>query len=269
MAITTKAELLTAISRAQKVLISKNGTGGGVATGAWYSTHGMNFLPTPGALAGTSTAAGVVPVDTDAGYPDINSFGAGNTGYLGNISGSFSNAAIPQIMLSDVLFKAGAYAFNANVLLAGQPSYASRITGGYYGDTEIWAECVTAFTGIPTITITYTNQDGVAGQTSGAFSLGAALAVNRMVQIPLQAGDRGVQKIERVVGSVATAGTFNILVLRRLWKGPLFSGVAPTVHDIYSTQLPIIFEDSALMASMISGSNTTLAFQMDIEILNG
>ena len=46
----------------------------------------------------------------------------------------------------------------------------------------------------------------------------AALTLGKMFQLPLQAGDSGVQKIESVVvtnGTTAmTAGNFNVLVLR-------------------------------------------------------
>jgi hypothetical protein len=37
-----------------------------------------------------------------------------------------------------------------------------------------------------------------------------------MFRMPLQAGDRGVSRVDNVVGSVATVGTFNVLVMRRL-----------------------------------------------------
>ena len=54
--------------------------------------------------------------------------------------------------------------------LSSQPSWSARAPGGSYIGFEIWIEAVTAFTGIPTIAITYTNQDGTAGRTTGAIS---------------------------------------------------------------------------------------------------
>ena len=110
----------------------------------------------------------------------------------------------------------------------------------------MYFECVTAFTGIPTVTVTYTNQDGVAGRTTGAFSLGVAPVVAKLVKIPLQAGDSGVQKIESVVATVATVGTFNLLLVRDLWIGriPIANGAVMDGFD--KTGLTEIYQTSAL-----------------------
>lgn len=63
--------------------------------------------------------------------------------------------------------------------------------------------------GSQSIAVTYTNQDGVTGRTTGTIAAtGVAPIVGRMLQLPLQAGDTGVQKIESVTSTVSTAGTF-------------------------------------------------------------
>jgi hypothetical protein len=224
--------------------------------------------PGAGTLAGTNTANGVVPTDATVGFPLINAFAGGATGYISNVS--FGSTVPCRITLYDCLFKAGAYAFNANVALTAQPSYSSRVLGGTdFTNTEIWIEAVTAFTGNQSIAITYTNQAGTTGRTTGTIATGVAPIVGRMLQLPLAAGDTGVQKIESVVSTVSTAGTFNVLVLRRLWAGRVIVANWGDTHDFLKTGMPIVFADSALMPIVQPDSTATGLFELVAEVING
>lgn len=264
MTITTLDQYIAAPS--QRVSIIKTAA---VTSVAATPTQVIQAAGNPGAgtLAGTNTANGVVPTDATAGFPVINAFGGGATGYISNIS--FGSTVACRLHLFDCLFKAGAYAFNANVALTSQPSYSSRVLGGTdFTNTEIWIEAVTAFTGNQSIAITYTNQDGTTGRTTGTIATGVAPIIGRMLQLPLQAGDTGVQKIESVVSTVSTVGTFNVLVLRRLWSGRVIAANFGDVHDFLKTGMPIIFADSALMVVPQPDATTTGVFEVVAEILN-
>jgi hypothetical protein len=235
---------------------------------AWFSVFDLAGNPGAGVLAGTSTAAGVVPTDATAGCPVINAFGGGAVGYLAQVD--FGSNAACRIKLFDMLFKAGAYAFNANTALAAQPSYSSRVPGGTdFADTQIWIEAVTAFTGNPTITVTYTNQSGAAGRTTGAVALGLAPTVGRMIQLPLQSGDTGVQKIESVVATVATVGTFNVLVLSPLWSGRVKIANDGDVHDLAKTGMPVIYTDSAVVMTVSADATSTGIPELEFVVANG
>jgi hypothetical protein len=265
MTITTLDQYIAAPS--QRVSIIKTAA---VTSVAANSTQVIQAAGNPGAgtLAGTNTANGVVPTDATAGFPSINAFGGGATGYISNIS--FGSTVACRLHLFDCLFKAGAYAFNANVALTSQPSYSSRVLGGTdFTNTEIWIEAVTAFTGNQSIAITYTNQAGTTGRTTGTIATGVAPIIGRMLQLPLAAGDTGVQKIESVVSTVSTAGTFNVLVLRRLWSGRVIFANFGDVHDFLKTGMPIIFADSALMVVPQPDATTTGVFEVVAEIVNG
>lgn len=263
MAITSQDGLVAAVAGAQSVVMFK---GSRTTTAAgWFTTFDLAGNPGAGALAGTSTTAGVVPTDATAGYPPVNAFGGSNLGYLTAVD--FGNTVASRIRLVDVLFKAGAYAFNANVTLSAQPSYASRAPGGDYKGTELWVECVTAFTGSPTITITYTNQDGVTGRSTGAVAVG--ITVGRLTQISLQAGDTGIQKIESVVGAGATAGTFNVLVVRQLWTGRVRSVNDGDTHGPDKTDLTQLFADSAIALWVIADSTASGVPECTFGIGNG
>lgn len=233
---------------------------------SWFSVFDLAGNPGAGTLAGTSTASGVVPTDATAGCATINAFAGGATGYLAQVD--FGSSVACRMKLADMVFKAGAYAFNANTALTGQPSYASRMPEGSYNDTQLWIEAVTAFTGNPTFTITYTNQSGVAGRTA-TLAAGLAPTVGRMLQIPLQAGDSGIQTITNVTCSVATVGTFNALVLRPLWSGRCRTANDGDTHDLTKTGMPIVFPDSALFLMIAADSTATGIPELELVIVNG
>jgi hypothetical protein len=248
MTISTKAGLVTAFGAAQTVYMDR-GTVTGTANG-WNDniTSAVGVGVTAGTLAGTSTTAGVVPTSATTGFPYIRPIGSGKTAYLGSVDFTGSGNA-GRIRVCDMLFKAGPYGFADSVTLSSQPSYSARIPSALYaGRTELWFECVTAFTGNPTITVTYTNQDGTTGQSTTYVSTVAPL-VNRLIQLPLATGDTGIQKIESVTATVASAGTFNLLVVRPLWNGRVMFAAdygQRYLHGPDKTGLPIVYDTCAL-----------------------
>jgi hypothetical protein len=233
---------------------------------AWFGMLDVAGTPGGGTLAGTSTAAGVVPTDATAGFPVINAFGGGAVGYLSAVD--FGNTIACRLRMSDMLFKAGAYAFNANTALASQPSYAARLPGTDYKDTQLWVEAVTAFTGNPTFTITYTNQDGVGSRTA-TLAAGLAPTLGRRLHIPLQSGDTGIQKVDNVQCTVATVGTFNVLVLRPLWTGRVRLANDGDLHGPDRTMMPEVYADSAIDIMISTDSTASGVPEFELTIANG
>ncbi|MGL4640519.1 MAG: hypothetical protein ACRCVX_12425 [Shewanella sp.] len=231
---------------------------------AWYGMLDVAGSPGGGVLAGASTTAGVVPTDATAGFPVINSFAGGAKGYLAQVE--FGSSLACRIRMNDMLFKAGAFPFNATQALTAQPSYASR--AGDYKDTQIWFEAVTTFTGNPTVTVTYTNQDGVSGRVA-TLALGLAPIVGRRMQLPLQAGDVGVQLITNVTCTVATVGTFNVLVLRKLWSGRVRINNDGDIHGPDKTMIPVVFSDSAIDVMLAMDSTTSGVPDLEFVIASG
>jgi len=262
-------------SAKQYFSLAKTGGRTTVATG-WFSTFDLAGNPGAGVLAGTSTAAGVVPTDATTGCPTINAFGGGSTGYLAQVD--FGSSVACRMKLFDMVFKAGAYAFTAGTTtLASQPSYVSRMPNSDYGDTQIWIEVSTAFTTGTAwqVQITYTNQVGTAGRTGIILPATAAanLTAGRMYQLGLQAGDTGVQKIESVIvtngGTAMTAGAFNVLVLRPLWSGRVKIANDGGLHNLNDTALPIVFADSAITLAVAADSTSMGIPEIEFVIANG
>lgn len=254
----------------QKIALKKTATRVTVALG-WFSLFDIAGNPGAGTLAVGNTANGIVPTDALAGYPAINAFGGGNTGYLGRTS--FGSTVACRLRIYDRVFSAGAYAFNANTALAAQPSFLSRIPGGTAaacaGQTELWAEMVTAATGNQAVTVTYTNEAGVAARSTGAVGIAAAPTVGRMWQLPLQAGDKGVSLITNIQGTVATAGTFNVHVMRLLADSRIIAANFGEVQDFIRTGLPQLFDTSALFLAVNADSTSSGLPDIELEIANG
>ncbi len=232
-----------------------------------FSVFDVAGKPGAGVLAGTSTTTGVVPTGATAGCPAINAFGGGATGYLAQVE--FGSSVASRLRLYDLLWKGGAYTFNANTSGNTPTSYSSRVPGGNdFSDTQIWLEQVTAGTGVQNVNVTYINQAGTAGRTTGTVAT-AANILGRMWQLPLQSGDTGVQGITGVVGSVATVGTFNILVMRPLWSGRVKIANDGDTHDLAKTGMPIVYADSALTLVVAPDSTATGIPEIELVIANG
>ncbi|MGL5915341.1 MAG: hypothetical protein ACRCZG_03685, partial [Culicoidibacterales bacterium] len=162
----------------QTLEIRKTTSRAALAT-TWYSVFDLGAAPGAGVLAGANTANGIVPTDAIAGYPIINPFGAGAIGRLTKMS--FGSSVACRIRLYDRLFLAGAYAFNANQALSAQPSFSSRVNlrnpatdtdAIDYKNLELWVEQVTTATGNQAVNVTYTDNAGITGRTTGAVGVG-------------------------------------------------------------------------------------------------
>jgi hypothetical protein len=233
----------------------------------WTSMFELAGNPGAGVLAGTSTTAGVVPTDATTGCPIINAFGGGATGYLAQMD--FGSSVACRIKLFDLLWKGGAYAFNANTSGQTPTSFSSRVPGGTdFTNTQLWYEQVTAGTGIQNVNVTYNDQANVSSST-GVIAAPAAMIVGRCFQLPLAAGDTGVQGVTGVVGSVATVGTFNILVMRPIWSGRVKIANDGDVHGWDKLGGPIIYADSALVMLVAPDSTATGIPELEYVIANG
>ena len=222
--------------------------------------------PGAGTLNVGNTANGLVHTDAIAGYPIINAFGGAAIGYISKVE--FGNSVACWLDLYDRLFVAGAYAYNANVTLASQPSYSGRVPGGNdYLGLQLWVEGVTAFTGNLSINVGYRNQ-AAADVTTGVIATGIAPILGRCIQLPLAAGDNGIQRLNSVIATVATVGTFNLMVLRPLWSGRCMIAGAGDAHDLLRTGMPQVFADSALYALITADSTATGIPDATVEVAN-
>jgi hypothetical protein len=227
--------------------------------------------PGAGTLSAGNTANGVVPTDATAGYPVINAFGGSATGYLSRIN--FSGSVAGRLEVWDRLFSCGAHATTPTrtITLASVPSFSSRVPNSDYTGLRIFLEVTTTLaSSATTVYVTYTNQAGTTGRTSGTTASLSGFVIGRWVELPLQAGDSGVQSIQTIVvgGTAAATGAFNINVMRPLWTGRVPAANFQDIHGLDKTGLPIVYADSALLVCMIPDSTSSGTVDCQLEIAN-
>jgi hypothetical protein len=240
---------------------------------AWFSVFDLAGEPGAGTLAGASVAAGVVQDDSIAGYPVINAFGGSAIGRLSQLE--FGSSVACRIRLYDRLWLGGAYPFNAAQAVTPS-SYASRVTLRNpatdtdvvdYKNLELWVEQVTTATGNQAVNVTYTDDTGATGHTTGAVGVGSAPTVGRCWQLPFAAGDRGIQAVTNVAGSVASAGTFNVMVLRFLRSMRVKIANDGDLYDILKLGAQI-FANSAIYMLISADSTSTGVPDLEFEVAN-
>jgi hypothetical protein len=260
MTIATLAQYGAALK--ERVLLNKTSITNTQANGWISMTYGS---------AGNS-ANGVVPTDTT--YP-IN-FSSGS-GYVTSIEASCTYGPF-RVALYDLLFMCGSYAYNSGTTtLTSQPSFSSRIPGGTdYRGLEVWLAGVGASgSGATNFTLTYTDQSGGTGHSSGLSGLGSIYASGsslgydgRLQRVPLAAGDTGIQKIESVSFSGGSGGAYNVYIMRPLALLYLPVANTPLTFGLEQLGMPQVWGDSCLLTAAVTNIATSPApvFDLSVEI---
>lgn len=269
MAITTVDGLVAALK--QPLSITKTQTATTVAA-QWHTLLDRAGTPGAGSLAVGNVASGVFVDDTVAGFPNIASFSAGQ-GLLHSIG--FSNTVACRFALYDRLFHAGSVSMLtlATTTLASQPDITGRMPDGLGHSCEIWLEINAAVSATATtVSIGYMNSDGIAGRSTGATSSLSGFITGRLINLPLQAGDKGVRKIESITvgGTVATTGSVNVIIARPLARGmrvPVVGGGGTWGFD--KTGMPRIYDTSALWPIIAPDSTSSGIPDLLINVSSG
>jgi hypothetical protein len=222
-------------------------------------------FPVAGSLNPSETLAGIVPVDTDAGYPGINDATGSNKIYLSRVSIS-ANVAM-SIDLYDVLFRAGQTTIptsgTTTVALTSRPSFTSRVPFLADGVTRDWSlvemflQASVAFSNhAHTASVDYLDQSGNAANT-GSIST-QNIAVNRLLRCPLAAGDSGVQEITgyNVNGIASATGAVSVMAARRIGMFRTQGGLSSLYGPDY-TGLPEIYGSSAILMVVRADSTSS------------
>jgi hypothetical protein len=236
-----------------------------------FSIFSQAGNPGAGTLA-MAANPGTVPDDTVAGYPSLNAFGGGNTGYLTRVA--YASSVPCRMYLFDRLWgMTFVLTTLTTITVTSPPSYSARVPGGTdFSGLKIFLEVTTAVSATATtVTVTYTNQAGVTGHTTGATASLSGFIAGRMLELPLAAGDTGVQKIESIVvgGTVATTGVMNVFIARPLWTGRVMIANAGDVHGIDRMGMPQVFATSALFLAVATDGTASGLPELLYEVANG
>lgn len=190
-----------------------------------------------------TTLNGVVLSNPVAGQIVRNNPPSGNA-YLGRVSrltaDTVTGGNIGALMICDRLWHNGGFTITS---VAAQtivsPAWSARdAAGSSNGDGVLLALEISATVGagVPSITVGYTNELGVAGRTGTNIDATVTLAsAGGFYPISLQAGDNGVRSVQSMTLSASwTSGTVNLVAYRPY----LFHD---GVVDAFSSGMPQIF----------------------------
>lgn len=223
--------------------------GAGIMHSMWKAAGNPAAGSNPGSLNG------VVPTDATTGaFAFVNPAGGVDT-YLAMLDGIAST--VGTIIVYDRLWACStASGTNTGSNAVTFPGL-TRSTNG--ADVEIWIEVYTPTGATPqTLTVTYTDQDGNAGQ-SGTVTLTATTVAGQMIgPVALAAGDTGARAVSafQLGGSTGTAGDYGLTMLKRLASIPIaIANVAGPIKDWLALG-GVEIEDDACLALMVDCSTT-------------
>ena len=123
------------------------------------------------------------------------------------------------------------------------------------------------------MTLTYTNQDGVAGRVATTFVDGTSAvgsqAHPRSNWVQLQAGDSGIRLIESVVFDVSIGGIYSLVLVKPTVSVNVSDITAPMEIDYFSSKMnmPKIHKDAYLNFVFKSLSAVTTNIQAQLEFI--
>ena len=250
-------KLVAALCGGERVHLSKQGllqTTAGQWISAW-KTPGY-----PGAAATPPTGVGEIPTRATAGALRYTNPASGKAKHLAMLS--MASTQRGSLVLYDRLaHTSGLVANITTVQNVNTPALTRPDALG--ADVEAWIEIYTLIGATAAnLIVNYTNQDNAAKTNPGGIlqpgSTGFREA-NRMLPVPLAAGDTGVRSVQSVQfgGTTGTAGNFGITLLRRLAQIDIPLTNTGFGKDFADLGLPAIPNDACLAIMGIFDSTTS------------
>lgn len=242
----------------------------GIATSAVGAMRG--YTPwyangNPG--ASTANAAGVngqavtpaVTAATVAGRIPRTNPGAGNA-YLARLGITASTAG--TLWLIDRLWHNSGLTVTSTAAQAiTAATLPARCGDGTTNGAEVMAAIewsATGGAGVPTVTLTYTDQDGNTGNT-GTFTAVASPPVGTFEIFTLAAGDTGVRVPSSFQQSATrTSGTMHLVLFRVLAQVEVTSANIGNAIDALTSGMPRIYDDSVLQLVWFPSATTATNF---------
>jgi hypothetical protein len=257
MAITTMDQLVAALVGSRQDLNYSFQAG----TNGINQSANLNRLGTGNCwgVPTTPTSTPVIPTDATPGYPSLTDPASGQSLYLArwNVQSSQSG----WNMIFDRVFHVGGF---SGILTTAQSISALSLPSARCPSNgeglEIWLESYTA-TGASAanVTASYTNSSGTSGRTTVATAMITSFPVARMLRLPLQEGDTGVQSVQSLTlsASTGTAGNFGLTLLKRKATLNFIVGPSGAAVDFVPLGLRAIESNSCLQFVQISPTSGT------------
>lgn len=240
----------------------------GITTAAVGALRGY----TPWYVAGNpgASTATAVGINGEAATPALGSTGgrlprtnpgAGNA-YLARLGVSASTAG--TLWLIDRLWQNSGLSVTSTTAQAITPAtLPSRSGDGTANGANVMAAIewsATGGAGTPTVTLTYTDQDGNTGAT-GTFTGVASPPVGTFEIFTLAAGDTGVRAPTSFIQSATrTSGTMHLVLFRMLAQIEVTAANIGNAIDALTAGMPRIYNDSVLQLLWFPSATTATNF---------
>jgi hypothetical protein len=260
VAVTTQDQLVSAIAasapNANRLPYAKTALAGTFAAGQFVSLWTAAGQPGVGAVPAAFGSSGTVPTNATAGAVPFVNPGSGNS-YLARL---FATSSVPgTLVLYDRLWACSALLATATSQTIVTPAALTRPDANGV-NAEIWIEATVAIgTTASNASCTYTNQAAVTGHvTSPVIPMVTSAPIGWAVQLPLAAGDTGVQTIQTMTLSAAmSAGQFNLVIQRRIAEFAIPAAwLSFPPQDPFWSGLPQIYNSACIGAYFLIGSGT-------------
>ncbi len=249
--------------------------------GVWFDLSMSPGNPAPQYYIGAINAATPMRRSTDGGLDHGQPVGPGVKKYIRTttlFSNSGTGLPLPVIGLDYLMFYPFVDESSTDYQEMINVNTLPRYTDG--AGVQMMLVSVASRAGGASLSVTYTNQDGVSGRNTGTVIENTAAANGNIVSsqtannlargpfMPLQAGDIGVRSIDGVQMITPDVGLFTIVLVKPLFQTQIrgVDAVVEKDHLLDSGQLPQIYDDAYLnMICLPSGSLSGVSLYGDIK----
>lgn len=209
---------------------------------------------------------GEIPVMSTAGGITFPAPSGTNVNYLAQavIGGSVQGT----LMLYDRLWHNSGLSGLINTAQTWTQPALTRYTDGL--GVEMWMEIYSAIGSTSvTATVTYTNNNNVSDRLA-TTTIPASTVVGQMIPFALAAGDMGVRSTTQILsGNTGGAGSFGIVLLKRIADIPLNATNVAAVMDTFTIGMPDVNTNAHLCAALLCSGTSTGIIHGTIQIVQG
>lgn len=215
----------------------------------------------PGAAVAPTPGIGGAVLTTYAGQIPFSNPVSGNT-YLSRFQGQATIAG--TLLLCDRLWHNSGITITSTSLQTFTSSLdiPARDASGLALGNQVYAGVeVSGATGagVPTLTLTYTNDASVAGKTAtNIVATVATSAAGTFYPIGLAAGDTGIRRAQGLTLSATwTSGTIHVVLYRVLARLELTAANTPNALDMLTSGFPRLYDNTVPFLIFIPSTTTT------------
>lgn len=235
--------------------------------------HSLFYLAgMPGAAAAPTPGLSGAALTSYAGQLPFSNPPSGNS-YLARLQAQATIAG--TLILADRLWhNSGLSLTSTTAQTINSVAWPARDANGTSNGEQVMIglEVTTATgAGTPTFTMSYTNQDGVAGKTGTGILTGVATsAIGAFYPMGLAAGDRGVRSIQTFTLSATwTSGAASLVAYRELARLELTAANVPAAIDAVTSGFPRLFNDTVPFLIFVPSTTTASNISGQMVITQG